>query len=631
MSSILGIFNRNGKNVEKKTIDTMMEAMSYWDPDEKDVWMDGSVALGHGMLWNTPESQYEHLPLKDKAYILTMDARIDNRDELAKEIELPTDRPLSEIGDSEFILGAYEKWGNDCPKHLLGDFAFALWDEKKKQLFCTRDHMGGKQLYYYVTDTIFIFSSDLKALMESLLIPRTILDTSVAEYYINGSIYNDEMTFFDNVKKLPPANTLIISMNQLKTQCYWKAEDSPKIDLPDIESYISQLRKLFERAVYDRMRTSYPLTAHLSGGLDSSPIAVLTARKLKLKGKKLLTFNWLHEPEKKDDPYHNEWYFSKLVAEKEGIEHHYVNLTSDDIYDSMSQKEIAYGEFSTFYYESSVQKAVQAKNSRTILSGWGGDEIVSYHVRSYYVDLLIHGKMKKLYEELKYIKRTKNMRLKQFLGFVYHKILMPLVPEKYFCNMPKIQCQDVIFSFMSSKFDPIVEKQMKEQPIFTGKINKTIRDDMLAYWNNGHIQSRREAFSASSISNKIEYSYPLLDKRLIEFILGVPGEYFVKNAEGRYLFKSAVKDLLPDEILQTNKIIEPKRIQRFLNELLKVYKKFFSDRTIELSMTTYIDMKKIATTIIRMNKQVLEEKEINQSLEIERALALILSRVLNKD
>ena len=146
MSGIFGIFNRNSKAVDKQIVETMLDATS-WSPDERGTWIDGPVAVGHTMLWNTPESKYEHLPLENSSYVLTMDARIDNRDELLEQLELP-DRHMLEVGDSEFILAAYRKWGEECPKYLLGDFTFSIWDEEKQQLFCERDHICVKPLYY---------------------------------------------------------------------------------------------------------------------------------------------------------------------------------------------------------------------------------------------------------------------------------------------------------------------------------------------------------------------------------------------------------------------------------------------------------------------------------------------------
>ena len=156
MSGILGILNRDGRAIKSELVEKMHHNMSTWNPDVKHIYLSNSVALGHAMLWNTPESKYENLPLESHACVLTMDARIDNRDELFMELDLP-DKPLGEIGDSEFILAAYIKWGEECPKYLLGDFSFALWDEQKQQIFCARDHVGVKQFYYYVSDDIFVF------------------------------------------------------------------------------------------------------------------------------------------------------------------------------------------------------------------------------------------------------------------------------------------------------------------------------------------------------------------------------------------------------------------------------------------------------------------------------------------
>lgn len=141
MSGIFGILNRSGKLVDKQIINSMLDAMSYWNPDDSGTWMDGPVAFGHAMLWNTPESKLEHLPNRQNAYVITMDARLDNREELAEKLEM-VDRPMYQITDSDFILSAYHKWGEECPKYLLGDFAFAIWDKKKQQMFCTRDHIG---------------------------------------------------------------------------------------------------------------------------------------------------------------------------------------------------------------------------------------------------------------------------------------------------------------------------------------------------------------------------------------------------------------------------------------------------------------------------------------------------------
>ena len=214
MSGIFGILNRNGKPIDGKIVNTMLDAMSYWKPDDKGTWSKSSVAFGHAMLWNTPESKFEYFPVKKDTCILPTDARIDNRKELATELELPN-CPMEEIGDSEFILAAYKKWGEECPKHLLGDFAFAIWDEKKEQLFCARDHVGIKPLFYFQSDDFFVFSNDISVLLRHPQIPKDFDDVTVADFIKDEGINSKYATFFEKIKKLPPATSMIVSKKEI--------------------------------------------------------------------------------------------------------------------------------------------------------------------------------------------------------------------------------------------------------------------------------------------------------------------------------------------------------------------------------------------------------------------------------
>ena len=162
MSAITGIFYRNGRDVNLDQINKMNDSLSYRGNDGSGVCLDGSVALGHQMLHTTKESILEKLPFKDEnsGIIITADARIDNRDELASTLKLENN---SKVPDSLFILKAYQKWGEQCPEKLLGDFAFVIWDNQK--IFCARDHIGVKPFYYYLSNNAFFFASEIKALL----------------------------------------------------------------------------------------------------------------------------------------------------------------------------------------------------------------------------------------------------------------------------------------------------------------------------------------------------------------------------------------------------------------------------------------------------------------------------------
>ena len=233
MSAIFGLFNRNIKSIKESSILWMDEALSYWESDDHGIWWSDFIMLGHRMLWNTLESKSEHLPLpldqKNKTFVINSDARLDNRDALAKELILP-DRPLSEIGDSEFILAAYLKWGKECPKYLLGDFVFVIWDEKKQQLFCARDHIGIKSFYYYLSDDLFIFSSDIRGLISHPLIVQKYNDRAIAMFLSEDFGFHDTRdTFFEKITKLPAATSMIITKDRSSESVYWDIKNIPTV------------------------------------------------------------------------------------------------------------------------------------------------------------------------------------------------------------------------------------------------------------------------------------------------------------------------------------------------------------------------------------------------------------------
>src|SRR4028118_115937 len=183
MSAIVGLYNLDGRSIERSAVEQMVAALAHRGPDGAGVWSEGAVGLGHCMLWTTPESLHEKLPLVDKSRDLTItaDARIDNREELMEQLGI-TAEAHGEVSDSQLVLAAYGKWGEDCPQHLLGDFAFVIWDGAKQQLFCARDHFGVKPFYYhYAADKRFAFATEIKALLGLPEVPRQLNEVRVAE------------------------------------------------------------------------------------------------------------------------------------------------------------------------------------------------------------------------------------------------------------------------------------------------------------------------------------------------------------------------------------------------------------------------------------------------------------------
>ena len=581
MSSFYGIFYRNSKQVSQEEAQKMQQTFDWWKPDESDFVIQDNILIGQATLYNTPESKYEHLPLKKANYILAMDARIDNREELAKELELP-DKPLQEIGDSEFILASYHKWGKECADKLLGDFAFVIWDEAKQELFCARDFIGVRPFYYYVDDEKFIFGSDLKALSQHHDIPLDIRDESVANYIVNQKLTDRKHTFFKSVCKLEDGCYMSISKNSYDSTRYWHPNRVKKRKLPNEQAYIDELRKLLEDSVKARLRTEYNVASHLSGGLDSSPIAVLASREIKKQkpNYRLPVYSWQPEPTKDDDLNHHEWAYAIEVAKQEDMKLTFSTLDTDTIYKKIQTKDLYIDQDSLLWYEIPIREELKKQNVRVMLSGWGGDEFVTNHGYAFYTQMLLQGRWIRFYKELKYKIKKRNMTLKQIVKFLYTRVFIPILPTKYYCYMPKIKCKEPDWSMYDKSLIPLLQSAYKQKThIFSRYTSITTKADIIRAWENGHVQFRANSWSQEALSYKTQYTFPLLDKRLVELSFSLPIKGMVHKGYDRYMYRKAIEDLVSPLLLWGVHKNESKRATTLQKMLFSIYSKL--DNTME--------------------------------------------------
>jgi asparagine synthase (glutamine-hydrolysing) len=205
MSGIAGIYNIDGAPVDRVLLKRMTDAIAHRGPDGIHLWVDGSVGMGHCMLQTTPESIYERQPLTDESGVLclTMDGRVDNREELISALESRGGR-LRNDTDAEIVLKAYECWGTECPARIIGDFSFVIWDRGQRQLFCARDILGVKPFYYYTDGRKFLWASELHQLFRDSTVPREPNEGMVAEY-LAASLTDREETLYKGILRLPPA------------------------------------------------------------------------------------------------------------------------------------------------------------------------------------------------------------------------------------------------------------------------------------------------------------------------------------------------------------------------------------------------------------------------------------------
>ena len=272
MSGITGIYHPGGAPVDGGDLERMVDVIVHRGPDGYGVWNEGPIGLGHRMLWTTPESRQEKLPLVKESgdLAITADARIDNRDEVLSQVGL-SGFPRDGINDSALILGAYQKWGERCVEHLLGDFAFAIWDKRRQVLFCARDHFGVKPFIYYSCGSLFAFASEIKALLCLPYVPRQLDEMSVGEY-LTSTFDDTARTFYKDIHRLPPAHSVTVSKEGTRLREYWSLDPSREIRLAGDQEYAEAFRERFTEAVRCRLRSAFPVGSLLSGGLDSSAV-----------------------------------------------------------------------------------------------------------------------------------------------------------------------------------------------------------------------------------------------------------------------------------------------------------------------------------------------------------------------
>jgi len=276
MSGFIAIVNTNGAPVDRGLLEKLTASLHIKGPDQQQVWIDGRVGLGHTLFRTTDEAQYENQPatLDGKVWI-TGSIRVDARDDLVNKLGISKQINLNQTPDSELVLHAYSKWEERCMEHLLGDFAFALWNGHRKQLFCARDRFGMRQLYYSRVGNNLVVSNSLHCLHQHPKMTKQLNRQAIADFLLFGDHnWSDKsQTSFADIKSLLPAHILGFKKNVINIQRYWDIPTNiPVLKYRNEQEYIEHFQELFKAAVLDRVRTP-KVVISLSGGMDSTSIA----------------------------------------------------------------------------------------------------------------------------------------------------------------------------------------------------------------------------------------------------------------------------------------------------------------------------------------------------------------------
>ena len=264
MSGLCGCIHYTDRPGTADTMAPMANAAAYRGTDGVDTWTGPHASLVHLALNVTAADERESQPLVDDALVLVADARIDDRSTLQSKVrgQLRADSPT----DADLILAAYRRWGTDCPAHLIGDFAFAIWDRDERQLFAARDPMGMRPFHYRADDERFLFGSDVKQLLAAPEVPTQLSDPMIAAF-LQNRFTPLKWTFYEGIFRLKPAHALVVRPGGWsKTWRYWDIDPSKRIHYDDQRDYVEHFREVFAESVRARLRSTEPVGLFLSGG-----------------------------------------------------------------------------------------------------------------------------------------------------------------------------------------------------------------------------------------------------------------------------------------------------------------------------------------------------------------------------
>lgn len=281
MSGFVGIVNLDGAPADPLLLQSLTQFLAFRGPDAQEAWCHGPVGLGHALLRATNDTAPETQPAQlDGRLWIVADARIDARAELIGALKGKS-CPASGLSlltpDAELILHAYDAWGEGCVEHLLGDFTFAIWDAPRRRLFCARDHLGVKLLYYSFLGSSFLFSNTLACLRQHPAVSDRLNDLAIADFLLFDANQDPATTSFADIQRLPPAHCLTLERETLRTRRYWELSVTTPVCFSRDEECLERFGDLLDAAVGDRLRTDRA-GVFMSGGLDSSTVAASAQR-----------------------------------------------------------------------------------------------------------------------------------------------------------------------------------------------------------------------------------------------------------------------------------------------------------------------------------------------------------------
>lgn len=573
MCGIVGIvdFKQEVSSYEKN-LSIAVKLLSKRGPDFQNTYKDQYVLLGHSRLAVIDTSANANQPFTDISgqYTIVFNGEIYNFRSLRKKLE-NEGLVFRTQSDTELLLYLYIKYGVKCLEQLNGDFSFAVYDQKNKQLFISRDRFGIKPLVFYRKDSTFIFSSEIKGILP-FLETKPQMSNEALELYLQLNYIPAPFTIYNDIFKLKPAHYIIVDEKGFEIKRYYSVPKENQETIYDEKNVFATFTDLFNRSVEKRLISDVPIGTFLSGGIDSSVITAV-AKQFK---PDLETFNIQFTENK----YIDESKYAARVAHYLQTNHHTIPVSQkamlDEVYNVLDYIDEPFADSSAIAV--SVLAKYTRKNITVALSGDGADELLGGYQKHKAHDWAFKNAHKRFFLEIA------STLLKPFpssrKNFISNKIRqihklaegLRLKPSERYWLWCCFQKPAYVNALLQNpiRFSNDIFKEL----VFT---NSTNFNEIL--YNDIHLVLPNDMlFKADSMSmlHSLEVRVPMLDHKLVDFVAELPEKFKIKNNIQKYILKQTIgNQLLPKEILNKPKHGFEVPIQQWLkgdlNELITQY------------------------------------------------------------
>ena len=617
MCGISGFYNCNlSPDNKADTLRRMLTRIKHRGPDESGIYVSNNIGLGSVRLSIIDlATGTMPLPNANNSLWIVFNGEIFNHIELREEL-LAKNHTFKTQSDTEVIVHLYEEYGPEFLNKLNGQFAIAIWDKTKQELFLARDRVGIRPLFYTTIGNTFVFASEIKSFLEFPEFHPKISEKTLSEYFTFWTSLSAD-TIFEGVSELPPGSYMTINARSKSIKTYWTLPITKPnaYEFNTVKEAAETFETIFTDAVKLRLRADVPVAAYLSGGLDSS---ITTAFIKKISPNNLRTFSiGFTEKDFDESSYQN------IARDYFETQHSSVTCSPKDISDSF--KAVVWHAEAPLLRTAPtpmnlLAKSVRAQNIKVVITGEGADELFGgYNIfketkikhfwakdpQSKYRPLLL----KKLYPYIPQISKANNNILKLFFGYKLSETSSPIYSHLLrWNNTSRINnylskpYQEVI-----SNYHPIskIEDQLKDQLNDYDYLTKAQWIEINFFMSKYLLSSQGDRMG---MANSIEGRYPFLDHRVIEFCMKLNPDLKLKGLNEKYLLKYMMKDRIPDAILNRSKQAyrAPIRSTFFSEEMPPYLSSMLSEENITGYGIFNLDFVNQLINKMKLNKQVSE-------------------------